>query len=69
MISGSGDDSFPSKAVAQGMQAVGPVGRVGCATRKVSLRVVHMIWAGGCCGGVLLRHWPLAFPTPLPRVD
>lgn len=30
---------------------------VGCATRKVSLRVVHMIWAGGCCGGVLLRHW------------
>ncbi len=28
-----------------------------CATRKVSLWVVHMIWAGGCCGGVLLCHW------------
>ena len=21
------------------------------------LRMVHMIWVGGCCGGVLLRHW------------
>ena len=39
------------------MQAVEPVDRDGCATRKVSLRVAYMIWAGGCCGGVLVRHW------------
>ena len=28
-----------------------------CATRKVSLRVEQVMCPGGCCGGVLLRHW------------
>ena len=31
--------------------------RDGCATRKVSLRVVQVMWPGGCWRGVLLRHW------------
>ena len=31
--------------------------RVGCATRKVSLRVAQVMWSGGCWRGVLLRHW------------
>ena len=30
--------------------------RVGCATRKVSLRVAQVMWSGGCWRGVLLRH-------------
>ena len=33
------------------------MGRVGCATRKVSLRVAQVMWPGVRCGGVLLRHW------------
>ena len=28
-----------------------------CATRKVSLRVEQEMCSGGCCGGVLVRHW------------
>ena len=30
---------------------------IGCATRKVSLRVEQGMCLERCCGGVLVRHW------------